>query len=64
MTLVTACTLATVLGQGHSSRNVAERYGEVAIKAQAVAIAKLPRYNVAQKIHEVAVRLTKSALHQ
>ncbi|HEY5504529.1 MAG TPA: hypothetical protein VIK28_05170 [Sedimentisphaerales bacterium] len=33
--------------QGHSSRNVAEGYGEVTIKTQAAAIAKLPRYKVA-----------------
>ena len=32
--------------QGHSSRNVAEGYGEVTIKTQAAAIAKLPRYKV------------------
>ncbi len=32
--------------QGHRSRNVAEGYGEVTIKAQAAAIAKLPRYRV------------------
>lgn len=30
--------------QGQSSRNVAESYGEVSVKAQAAAIAKLPRY--------------------
>ncbi len=30
--------------QGHTSRNVAEGYGEVTIKAQAAAIMKLPRY--------------------
>lgn len=33
--------------QGHSPRNVAEGYGEVTIKTQAAAIAKLPRYKVA-----------------
>ena len=33
--------------QGHSSRNVAEGYGEVTIKTQAAAIAKMPRYKVA-----------------
>jgi hypothetical protein len=32
--------------QGHRPRNVAEGYGEVSIKAQAAAIAKLPRYKV------------------
>jgi site-specific recombinase XerD len=32
--------------QDHSSRNAAEGYGEVTIKTQAAAIAKLPRYNV------------------
>jgi hypothetical protein len=46
MTLATARTLATVLGQGHQSRNVAEGYGEVTIKTQAAAIAKLPRYKM------------------
>jgi integrase len=30
--------------QGHTSRNVAEGYGEVTIKAQAAAIGKLPPY--------------------
>jgi integrase len=34
--------------QGHRPRNVAEGYGEVSIKAQAAAIAKLPRYKVTQ----------------
>ncbi len=33
--------------QGHRPRNVAEGYGEVTIKTQAAAIAKLPRYKVA-----------------
>lgn len=33
--------------QGHAPRNVAERYGEIPIKAQAAAIAKLPRYKIA-----------------
>jgi len=32
--------------QGHAPRNVAERYGEMPIRAQAKAIAKLPRYKV------------------
>ena len=32
--------------QGHRPRNVAEGYGEVTIKTQAAAIAKLPRYKV------------------
>jgi len=32
--------------QGQSPRNVAEGYGEVSIKTQAAAIAKLPRYRV------------------
>lgn len=32
--------------QGHTSRNVAEGYGEVTIKSQAAAIAKMPRYKV------------------
>ena len=32
--------------QGHRPRNVAEGYGEVTIKTQAGAIAKLPRYRV------------------
>jgi integrase len=32
--------------QGHSPRNAAEGYGEVTIKTQAAAIAKLPRYRV------------------
>ena len=32
--------------QGHHPRNVAEGYGEVTIKTQAAAIAKLPRYMV------------------
>jgi hypothetical protein len=32
--------------QGHSPRSVAEGYGEVTIKTQATAIAKLPRYKV------------------
>lgn len=32
--------------QGQSPRNVAEGYGEVSIKAQARAIAKIPRYKV------------------
>jgi len=30
--------------QGHRPRNVAEEYGEVTIKTQAAAIAKMPRY--------------------
>jgi hypothetical protein len=48
MTLATACTLATVSGQGHRPRNVAaEGYGDVTIKTQAAAIAKMPRYKVA-----------------
>jgi len=34
--------------QGHRPRNVAEGYGEVTIKTQAAAIAKLPRYKVSQ----------------
>jgi hypothetical protein len=34
--------------QGHRPRNVAEGYGEVTIKTQAAAIAKLPRYKVPQ----------------
>jgi integrase len=34
--------------QGHSPRSVAEGYGEVTIKTQAAAIAKLPRYKVSQ----------------
>jgi len=34
--------------QGHRPRNAAEGYGEVTIKTQAVAIAKLPRYKVLQ----------------
>ncbi len=42
-----ACTLATVLAQGHRPRNAAEGYGEVSIKTQAAATAKLPRYKVA-----------------
>jgi hypothetical protein len=33
--------------QGHRPRNDAEGYGEVSIKTQAAAIAKLPRYKVA-----------------
>ena len=33
--------------QGHRPRNAAEGYGEVNIKTQAAAIAKLPRYRVA-----------------
>ena len=32
--------------QGHRPRNVAEGYGEITIKTQATAIAKLPRYKV------------------
>jgi integrase len=32
--------------QGHATRNVAESYGEITIKAQAKAIARLPRYKV------------------
>ena len=32
--------------QGHRPRSVAEGYGEVTIKTQAAAIAKLPRYKV------------------
>jgi len=32
--------------QGHSSGNVAEGYGEVTIRTQAAAIAKLPRYEI------------------
>jgi integrase len=32
--------------QGHAPRNVAERYGEVSLRAQAKAIRKLPRYKV------------------
>ena len=32
--------------QGHSSRNVAQGYGKVTIRAQAAAIAKLPRYKI------------------
>jgi len=32
--------------QGHRPRNAAEGYGEITIKTQAAAIAKLPRYNV------------------
>jgi len=32
--------------QGHRPRNIAEGYGEVSIRAQAAAIAKLPRYKV------------------
>jgi integrase len=31
--------------QGQRPRNVAEQYGEASIKAQAAAIAKMPRYN-------------------
>jgi hypothetical protein len=34
--------------QGHSSRTVAEGYGEVTIKTQAAAIARRPRYKVLQ----------------
>jgi hypothetical protein len=34
--------------QGHRPRNVAEGYGEVTIRTQAAAIAKLPRYKVSQ----------------
>jgi len=34
--------------QGHRPRNVAEGYGEVSIKAQAAAVAKLPRYKVSR----------------
>lgn len=34
--------------QGHRPRKVAEGYGEVTIKTQAAAIAKLPRYKVLQ----------------
>jgi len=34
--------------QGHRPRNVAEGYGEITIKTQAAAIAKLPRYKVSQ----------------
>jgi site-specific recombinase XerD len=34
--------------QGHRPRNVAEGYGEVTIKTQAAAVAKLPRYKVSQ----------------
>jgi hypothetical protein len=32
--------------QGQQPRNVAEGYGEVSIKAQAPAIAKVPRYEI------------------
>jgi len=32
--------------QGHRPRNVAEGYGEVSIKSQARAIAKMPRYKI------------------
>jgi hypothetical protein len=34
--------------QGHRPRNVAEGYGEVTIRTQVAAIAKLPRYKVSQ----------------
>ena len=34
--------------QGHRPRNIAEGYGEVSIKTQAAAIAKLPRYKVSR----------------
>jgi len=34
--------------QGHHPRNVAEGYGDVTIKTQAAAIAKLSRYKVLQ----------------
>jgi hypothetical protein len=45
MALATARALATVLGQGHRPRNVAEGYGEVTIKTQAAAaIARLSGY--------------------
>jgi hypothetical protein len=32
--------------QGHAPRSVAERYGEMPIKAQAGAIRRLPRYKI------------------
>jgi hypothetical protein len=34
--------------QGHHPRNVAEGYGEVTIKTQAAAIAKLPRFKISK----------------
>jgi hypothetical protein len=37
-----------VFGLGRRPLNAAEGYGEVTIKAQAAAIAKLPRYKVSQ----------------
>ncbi len=39
-------SLDTVLSLGHHPRNAAQGYGEVTIKTQAAAIAKLPRYMV------------------
>ena len=38
--------------QGHRPRNVAEGYGEVTIKAQAAAIAKLPRYEFSRNLND------------
>lgn len=32
--------------QGHRPRNVAEGYGEITIKTQTAAIAKMPRYKI------------------
>ena len=34
--------------QGHRPRNAAEGYGDVTIKTQAAAIARLPRYKVSE----------------
>jgi hypothetical protein len=59
-----ACTLASVLGQGHSLRNVAEGYGEVTIKRQAAAVAKMPRYKVLQSTDEGARGLQSPLCHQ
>jgi hypothetical protein len=50
--------------QGHRPRSDGDGYGEVTIKMQAAAIAKLPRYKVSQSTHEVATKLPKSALPQ